>query len=256
MMAMTLLFAAFLGLVQGLTEFFPISSSAHLKLVRMALGLSDVPPIFDLACHLGTLGALIWFFKEDIVELCRNQQKKLLYFFLALIPLVPFYFLLGSFRKMVSEPQFLGFFLMVTGVILLIGKRVRLRVKSHLVRDVLLIGTMQSAAPIPGISRSASTISCAQVLGWNSREAVRFSFLLAIPTIMGGNLLEAYALSRQGEIKQLLNLSSFVGFITAFAVGIFVIRLAVRWLEKGNLTVFAWYCILLGITTTLCMFYR
>ncbi|MBS0629762.1 MAG: undecaprenyl-diphosphate phosphatase [Verrucomicrobia bacterium] len=243
---MSHLLALLLGVVQGMTEFFPISSSAHLKLTKMLFGVEEMPVIFDLACHLGSLLALVWFFKREIVKLIVEDRKGMLYLFLALIPLVPSYFLLGSLRKIASEPQFLGFCLMITGAILLLGQKIRVKSPGRPVRDALLIGTMQSAALIPGISRSASTISCASALGWAPKDAVRFSFLLAIPTIVGGNLVETLRLWKDQETIQ-LNLDCLIGFGAAFIAGIIVIRFAIAWLEKGNLKHFAWYCILLGM---------
>ncbi|NGX38972.1 MAG: Undecaprenyl-diphosphatase [Chlamydiae bacterium] len=253
---MSLLAAIILGIVQGLTEFFPISSSAHLELAKLIFGMGKVPVMFDLACHLGTLAALTWFFKTEILRLFAKDRGKLSYLFIALLPLIPCYFLLAPLRKLVSEPQFLGFFLMLTGGILLLGQKVRVKKRKGLLRDVLLIGTMQAAALIPGISRSASTISAAQVLGWNSKDAVRFSFLLAIPTIIGGNLLEMQKLWRGKELQHIMNHNCLVGFAVAFLVGMLVIRFAISWLEKGNLKLFAWYCLGLGILANLFLFVK
>lgn len=247
---MSHLLALLLGVVQGLTEFFPVSSSAHLKLTKMVFGIDEMPVIFDLACHLGSLVALVWFFKRDIVRLFVEDRKGMLYLFLALIPLVPSYFLLAPLRKMASAPQYLGVCLMITGAILLLGQRVRIKSQGRPVRDALLIGTMQSMALIPGISRSASTISCASALGWTPKDAVRFSFLLAIPTIVGGNLVETLRLWKNQETIR-LNVDCLLGFAAAFLAGIVVIRYAIKWLEKGNLKHFAWYCILLGILANL-----
>jgi len=184
---MTLINAIILGIIQGLTEFFPISSSAHLQLAKTALGISENLVFFDLACHLGTLAALSWFLKKDIRALFSTERSKIRLYFLALLPLIPAYFLLGPLRDFASKPHFLGIFLIGTALILFLGQRLRLsRIKNNILRAVLIIGAMQSTALFPGISRSASTISCAQILGWNPKNAVRFSFLLSIPTILGG----------------------------------------------------------------------
>ncbi len=248
--------AVLLGFIQGLTEFFPVSSSAHLVLAKELFGVKGVPVIFDLACHLGTLLALVWFFKMEIIRLFRRDRTKLVYLCVALVPLVPSYFLLGPLRKMLSQPEYLGIFLMVTGGILLLGSKVRIRAKSKLLRDVLLIGTMQSAALIPGISRSASTISCAHLLGWNTKDAVRFSFLLAIPTIIGGNIIETQKMMKSGQLSHLLNWECLIGFAAAFIMGMVVIRFAIGWLEKGNLKVFAWYCLFIGLIANIYMYLR
>jgi len=251
---MSLLHAILLGIIQGLTEFFPVSSSAHLKLLKMIFGLGETSILFDLSCHLGTLFALLWFFKKEIWDLFSKARFQLVYFSLALLPLIPSYFLLGPLRTFASQPQFLGFFLMITGAILFLGHKIRIQANNRPVRDALFIGTFQSFALFPGISRSASTISCAKSLGWETKDAVRFSFLLAIPTIMGGNLLEIQKLYKEGQMSQLLHLHSVVSFITSFLVGMWIIRAAIRFLERGNLKVFAWYCVGLGMIVSIYMY--
>lgn len=253
---MSPLIALLLGCVQGLTEFFPVSSSTHLKLVKMFCCTGHVPVIFDLACHLGSLGALIWFFRSDIHNILFKNQRKVLVFFVALLPLIPGYFILGPLRVVAAKTELIGLFLMATSGILFAGQKIRFKFKENQWRDPLLIGAMQSAALIPGISRSASTIACAQMLGWTPKEAVRFSFLLAIPTIIGGNLLELKKLASHKELSTILNPECFIAFMSAFIVGTFVIRFAINWLEKGNFNPFAWYCLLLGSATSLYLFLK
>lgn len=240
-----------LGIVQALTEFLPVSSSAHLKIAKYILG-SESGVLLDLSCHLGTLGALIIFLRKEIITLFFYEQKKIILFFLALIPLIPVYFLLKPLREAASDIHLLGFCLIGTGAILLAGQSFSMaRSKNEgfigKIRDVLMIGTMQSTALIPGISRSASTISCARILGWSPKEAVRFSFLLSIPTVLGGNLWE-FMKATPGPYKEasipILHLAT--SFIVSFLLGFFLVGKAISWLEKGNLKPCAWYCLTLG----------
>ena len=122
---MNFLHAILLGLIQGLTEFFPISSSAHLKITKLLLGIDSQRDfvLFDLSCHLGTLIAIIIYFKTEIVEmLCRNPRKVLPFFF-ATLPLIPAYFLLKPFRELASQTQYLGYCLLGTSIILYLGNR-------------------------------------------------------------------------------------------------------------------------------------
>ncbi len=239
-----------LGIVQALTEFLPISSSAHLKIVKHLLG-QESGVLLDLSCHLGTLGALVIFLRKEILHILFQEPKKLILFFLAMIPLIPFYFLLKPLREYISEIHLLGFCLIGTGGILLAGQSFCMaRSKNEgfmgKAKDVLMIGTLQSTALIPGISRSASTISCARILGWNVKEAVRFSFLLSIPTVLGGNLLEFMKATTQSKASiPILQLAT--SFAVSFFIGLFVVGKAISWLEKGNLKPCAWYCIALGI---------
>lgn len=233
-----------MGLLQGLTEFFPVSSSAHLKLARIILGVKE-QVVFDLVTHLGTLFALLWFLWRDIVSLSRQTFKLIV---IATFPLVPFYFLLKPLRDFASKTEFLGFSLMITALILFLGELRKSMSEKTTKRDALWIGTAQATALIPGISRSASTITAARLSGWQIKDAVRFSFLLSIPTIIGGNCVE---LVKMKNLSGISFSSCIIGFISSFIIGIVAVRYAIRFLEKGNLKPFAWYCLILGITTAI-----
>ncbi|HSX26091.1 MAG TPA: undecaprenyl-diphosphate phosphatase, partial [Chlamydiales bacterium] len=159
---MNLLQSIILGLVQGLTEFFPISSSAHLRMAKWLLGLPDGEHLlyFDLLCHTGTLLALLIYLRRDVWEILCSPRKMALYF-LALIPLIPAYFLLKPLRLAASNPAYLGYSLMITAGLLFVASREKAVAIPHIkkYRDVLCIGVMQCAALVPGISRSGSTIA-------------------------------------------------------------------------------------------------
>lgn len=253
-------FEAFIfGLLQGITEFLPISSSAHLKLAKLLFGIenSEAQVIFDLMCHLGTLVAVLAFFRRDIYSLFTKEKKKLALLCIATLPLIPCYFLLKPVRDWASAPQFLGLCLIVTSLILFLGEKWRLKERKtstfkHGVQEALWIGTLQAGALIPGISRSASTISCARVLGWEVDESVRFSFLLSIPTIMGGNCLELLKIAffTQGPLEIAVN-ACLIGFFTSCLAGLTMVRFALAVLQKGNLKPFAWYCLLFGFFVTI-----
>jgi undecaprenyl-diphosphatase len=247
------------GLLQGVTEFLPISSSAHVKLAKLFFHIesSESQVIFDLVCHLGTLFALIFYIRQEIGQIFRSERYKLRLLFVAMLPLIPCYFLLKPLRDFVSGPHYLGICLMGTALILFLGQKWKIQKHppgKQTLRDVLWIGAMQSAALIPGISRSASTISCAKILGWEAREAVRFSFLLSIPTIIGGNCLELLKIYLSQERPDSISLPAcFVGFATSFLFGFLIVRFALSFLEKGNLKPFAWYCLCFGAIVTAVM---
>lgn len=243
---MTYLQAIILGIIQGLTEFFPVSSSTHLKVAKMMMGVEENQVIFDLFCHFGTLAVLVYFFRKDIAALFTTEKRKLVWFFVAMLPLIPCYFLLKPLRQH-APGYFLGVSLIVTSLILFIGNRLRLR-QAKRNKDVLWIGTMQAMALIPGISRSASTISTARVLGWEAADAVRFSFLLSIPTILGGTAVE---LAKSASHPSFSLGPCLMGFAASLGMGILVIPRAIRYLEKGKLKPFAWYCLLAGSVITL-----
>lgn len=251
---MSWLQAMILGLLQGVTEFFPISSSAHLTMARLLFGIEGLEShiLFDLSCHLGTLFAVLYYLKDEIIDLFRAQRKTLALLCIALFPLIPSYFLLKPLRDFVSRPEYLGICLMATSGILFLGSKYRLRreKKDSMHRDIsdaLWIGAMQSTALIPGISRSASTISAARILGWDAQKAVRFSFLLSIPTIIGGNSLELLKMVALSHIHLTIPLSACcIGFLSSCTAGLLIIRKAVDFLEKGKLKPFAWYCLIIG----------
>jgi|ERR1700722_2642227 len=256
---MSLLEAFIFGLLQGLTEFLPISSSAHVKLAKLIFHVesSEAQVVFDLVCHLGTLIALVIYLRGEIYHLLRYDRRKLMLLAVACFPLIPCYFLLKPVRDFAAQPQFLGVCIICTAMILFFGDRWKLRrmenptLKRH-VKDVLWIGAMQSAALIPGISRSASTISCAKMLGWEAGEAVRFSFLLSIPTIIGGNCLELLKIYLSRETSPPISIPvCAVGLVTSFVFGFMIIRFALSYLERGNLRPFAWYCLSFGMIVTL-----
>lgn len=256
--------AIILGLVQGLTEFLPVSSSAHLRLTKRFLGIADGEHLlyFDLFCHAGTLLALVIFLRKDIWEVLKSIRKIAIYS-LAIAPLVPAYFLMKPVRIAASDPAYLGYFLIVTGVLLFAASRRKVAVEvisgsgSHTGsgsfieqpkwRDVVCIGVMQALALIPGISRSGSTIAAARFCGWDWMDAARFSFLLAVPTILGGELLETAKLLG-GHSDGGVSIGCYAaGFGASFGLGLFAVRWIFRIYKKGNVRPFAWYCIGIGL---------
>jgi undecaprenyl-diphosphatase len=237
--------AIILGLIQGITEFFPISSSAHLKLAKLLMGIQEGESLilFDLVCHSGTLLSLILFLRKDLLDVLRSPQKIALYF-LALVPLIPAYFLLKPVREIASNPAYLGYGLMITALLLFAASRKVESIESKKWQHVLCIGLMQTMALIPGISRSGSTISAARFCGWNWREAAQFSFLLAIPTILGGEALELI----KGNSGSNLPFSCYAAaFIASFGLGLVGVRFIFSVYERGKVSPFAWYCLILGL---------
>lgn len=251
---MSWLYALFLGLIQGITEFFPVSSSAHLKFFKILLGIpsNEETVLFDLFCHLGTLLALSVYFRQDIADLLFRNQRRLIPLAVGLLPLIPFYFLLKPMRDTLSQPGYLGYCMLGTAILLFCAARLRRQEKTEWkVKDALWIGTLQGAALIPGVSRSAATITGALWRGMAIQEAVRFSFLLSLPAVSGGTFLEL--------LKVKSHLSSFaislpvcmIGFAAAATAGSLVVRFAIPLLQRGVLRPFAWYCLFAGILLTL-----
>jgi len=235
--------AVLLGIVQGMCEFFPISSSAHLKLVRHLLGIENQENMisFDLACHLGTWLALVYFLRRDIWQTLQDPRK-IGYFALALIPLVPAYFFLKSFRLFFLSPNMTGYFLLLTALLLFLATQASRSTTKKWV-SVLSIGCGQALALIPGLSRSGSTIAMARLCGWTWIDGAKFSFLLAVPTILGGEVLEGM----KNGIDSVISVSCLLGLSSSFVVGMQTVKVAFWMYEKQIVRPFVWYCLSVGV---------
>lgn len=241
--------ALVLGIVQGCTEFFPISSSAHLKIIKawMQVHAGEETVFFDLACHLGTMVALLIYFRRDLLELI-SQPKEWVPYFVALLPLIPAYFLLKPLRVWASQPHLLGACLLITAVILFVAQKLkRGEGQTPSWKNALWIGAAQTVALIPGISRSAATITGGIWQGISVQKAVRFSFMLSIPAVAGGAFLEMFKLSNQQAAAWDM---CAIGFGVSALTGLAVIRMAIPLLEKGFFRPFAWYCLIVAILIT------
>ncbi len=241
---MNILEAMLLGCIQGLTEFLPVSSSTHLHIAKWFLGVEHPERylFFDLICHLGTAFAAILFFYKEIVEII-NSPKMILQFFIALLPLIPCYFLLKPLREGGHHPLWLS--LMFTGIILFISTWMKEKPFKGKYRDMLFIGFMQGMALIPGISRSGSTISGALFRGWEVQKAIRFSFLLAIPAILGGGIVEVFA---KNKLAIALPIHIYItGFLLSFLTGFLGIKMLSLFLDKKRLRPLAFYCMGVGL---------
>jgi undecaprenyl-diphosphatase len=259
----TLFEAILLGIIQGLTEFLPISSSAHLKLAKILLHIENSQSIlvFDLFCHLGTMLACIIFLRRQLFQLFFQKPKDLLFFCLALAPLVPFYFLFSSVFTYFSKDQFLGFSWIITGMVLLSTSYYKKTVSFPLpfakkAKDSLWIGLGQCFALVPGISRSGMTLSFASLRGWDLPRSVLFSFLLSLPTIAGGSFLEMRHLLKSSEPFSLSLAHYFLGFIVSFLVGLLTVRFIFSLKERKKIRPFGWYCLTAGVLSIIYFYVR
>ena len=255
---MTALDAILLGIVQGLTEFLPVSSSGHLKLTQYLLGMQDLDHyiLFDLVCHLGTLLAIFIVFFQNIKNVFAKDSPRFWQVAIATLPLFPLVLLMKPIKAAYADPRYLGFFFLLSALILFIGVRFgktkpEAQLAKHPWRDALKIGLWQAIAILPGVTRSGSTISGARLMGWSANDAVVFSFLLAIPAILGGTTLEAFKLWQHPESTVHLPLSYYLlGAVFSFAIGFFALQLLIRLALQNKFYYFAWYCLILGLATT------
>ncbi|OGW80836.1 MAG: hypothetical protein A3G33_06415 [Omnitrophica bacterium RIFCSPLOWO2_12_FULL_44_17] len=246
---MTIIQAIILGIVQGLTEFLPVSSSAHLIIIQRFMELKGpILLVFDVVVHLGTLGAIVIFFAKAIFPLSKLGIRMFLLIVVASIPTALIGFGLKDWvESLFSTVRLVGFALLVNSMILWSTRwckdRCSRELKSWL--DALWIGIIQGIAVTPGISRSGSTISAALWRGIRAEDAFKFSFLIAIPAILGATVVvipESIELMPQGVLPVMVT-----GFVSAFISGFIALRCLSRIVIKGQFHHFAWYTLVIGI---------
>lgn len=253
---MTLWQGILLGLVQGLTEFLPVSSDGHLAVIGHVAGVHTPGVFVEVALHVATLGSLLvvyggrfWRLALDVL---RRQPEALRYAGLLIIGMIPAG-LVGIFLEHLIERAFeslwaAGTGFLVTGACLWSTRRKGPDGAAHPTPGgALIIGLAQAFAPLPGVSRSGTTISSGLWVGLGAVAAADFSFLMAIPLIAGAGLVEARHASV--DIAQVGAVPLLVGCIVAFLSGVFAIRFLVAMLRRGRFHVFAPYCFAVGLFT-------
>ena len=248
---MTLLEAIILGVIQGLTEFLPISSSGHLVLGQYVLDIKLEGNGFEIVTHLGTLVSVLCIFWKEILSLIlditdKNNRKYIFYLILGTIPAVVIGFGAKSYiSELFESVQLVSIALMVTGLILFFSKKVKNNSLQIDAKKAFLIGITQAIAIVPGISRSGITICTALALGMSGKNAAKFSFLLAIPAISGAGLL--LVLDPQSNITFIPLTSLIMAFMSSFIVGYICLKWLLNLLESGKFYFFGYYCFMIGL---------
>lgn len=273
---MDIIYAIIVGIVQGLTEFLPISSSAHLIFFQQFLGLEQANLAFDTLLHLGTLVAVGIYFYKDLIRMFKaffssikdifkgkfkegyknDPYKKLTW--LVIVGTIPAG-LIGVFFKDIIEGMFQSFaipafFLLITGLLLYVSQRINIgnrTIRKMGMKDTIIIGLAQGLAIIPGISRSGATISSGLLLGLNKEFTAKFSFILAIPAILGATIVQLKDISIGLDLNMLVYIA---GFLAAAISGYFAISLLLRLIRTKNLDIFAYYCWIIGIAILIYFF--
>jgi len=250
---MSVLQAIILGIIQGLAEFLPISSSGHLVLFQKIFGISEGGLTFGIILHIGTLIPVLIVYRETILKLLKKPFQKLTYqLILATIPTVIVALIFGDFIDGIFESgKFLAFGFIYTGILLLISDKVKSGNKSLdeiEYKDSLIVGIMQSLAIPPGVSRSGSTIVGATARKLNRESAAEFSFLMSIPAILGSAVLEAYKIfSGKVQPEHLEFFPTLMGFAAAMLSGYLAITFMMKLIKKAKLSHFAYYVFILGV---------
>lgn len=245
---MTIFTSIILGIVQGLTEFLPVSSSGHLVLFQKIFGVESGALSFDIALHLATALAVIWVFRGDIFLFIKKPfSKEVGLLVLGTIPALLFALLFSDFiEKIFSSGVTLGFEFLITASVLLLAdpKTGEKEIKTMTNRDALAIGAGQALAILPAISRSGLTIAAGLFSGLTREAALKFSFLLSLPAILGAAVFDA--------AKGGLTLSAFLspvyiaGMTASFIFGIIAIRFMLRVFTGNSLRPFAAYVAVIG----------
>ena len=257
----------FLGIIQGFTEFLPISSTAHLKVVPYLFGWNDLGVSFSASIQLGSAVAIIYYFRNQISLIINSffssfnpskgfkdgNSRLFLYIFVASIPILVFGLLIKLYWPNYSDSNLRGLFsIAITSIVMALllalseiyGKRNKLFVDINL-NDVIKLGLAQSLALFPGVSRSGITLTSALFSGIERKTAARLSFLVGIPAVSISGLVELFSLFRVLSVIDIIPI--IIGIISSFFSSIFAIDLFLKFLSKNNTLVFVYYRLAFGI---------
>ena len=267
-----------LGFVQGVAEFLPISSSGHLSILQSWFGMEEPDNLFNVLLHFATLIAVCVVYWRDIVEMITEffrgaaalishepskgpvppARRLVMMVILGTLPLVLVLPIQNKIEALGASGLFVGLALLVTGLILFCSDRLakgRKDARTATVADALLVGCAQAVAVIPGLSRSGCTISAGMALGFDRNFAVRFSFLLSLPAVLGATLLKVIHVAKDGVDASLLPMY-LVGMIVAGVVGYFAIQLVKLLAQKDKFGRFAYYCWGIGLVAIVVSFFN
>ncbi|MCF7795615.1 undecaprenyl-diphosphate phosphatase [Patescibacteria group bacterium] len=254
---MTLFQAFILGITQGITEWLPISSSGHLVILEYLFGMKETLS-FNIALHFASVIVIFIVFWKDIKKLIigvlkrdKKALKMFFYYFLASIPAAIFGILLKDSLEIVNQNLFLiGIFLIITSFVLFVtkfAKKINTKINT---KNSTLIGLAQACAILPGISRSGMTVSMGLVRGIDKKEVAKFSFILAIPAILGATLLDIRNLQSIQNVEAVI-----IGMIVCLIIGVLSLKFLLNIIKKNSLYKFSPYCLILGIFSILIFFF-
>tara|TARA_R110002049_G_scaffold2750_2_gene21330 strand:+ start:12538 stop:13320 length:783 start_codon:yes stop_codon:yes gene_type:complete len=250
-----------LAIVQGIAEFLPISSSGHLVILGALMGDVEESATLEIILHAGTLGSILIVFWRRILDLLSSDRRVIPMLVVGTIPAV----IIGltikmNFQSILKNPLLAGCMLIVTGLLLIVLGRLKPRSMEYRSMSMLgafTVGCFQAVAILPGISRSGSTILGGRLMGLKNEDSVTFSFLLAIPAILGATVLAVKDVMDQKAAGQAMSHSIpelSVGALVAFFVGILALKWLIGWSRQDRLHWFAWWCIPAGVLVILLCF--
>jgi len=275
---LTYLMSVILGFVQGVAEFLPISSSGHLTLFQHFFGMEEPDNLFNVLLHFATLLAVCLYYFRDVTEMIAEffravaslvsrkrrggeipeARRMVLLVIVGTLPLFAVLLIKDYVEALGASPIFVSCALLITGCILFLSDRMaggRKTARNATLKDVLLVGVAQGLATIPGLSRSGSTISAGMAVGFERKFAVRYSFLMSLPAVLGATILEVKdVLELEGGLAAGLLPKYLLGMAVAGVVGYFSIRLVNLLAAKGKFGAFAYYCWAAGVISLILCF--
>ena len=269
---MNIFSAIFYGIIQGITEFLPVSSSAHLAIAQNVFGMSNVEAnhfTFDILLHLGTLIAVFIVYYKDIFSLVpaaftmlgkvfkgkfklseyTENERFVIFVIIATLPLVLAVFIKDYIELLGNYTKIIGGILIFNGIVLFISDKLErgtVSLENTNPKNALFVGLCQMCAIVPGLSRSGSTITGGLLMGFKREYAVKFSFILSIPAIIGANLL-SFADIFENPIAKTDVIPYIAGAISAAVVGILAMKFLIYISRKSNFRMFSYYCFVIGI---------
>ena len=263
---MDILDAILLGIIQGLTEFLPVSSSGHLELGKAILGDDSVPEeslLFTVVLHAATALSTLVVFRKEVFQIVKGlfqfrRNEESIFSAKIVISMIPAVFMGFFFEKQLSQLfgeniQLVGFMLLITALLLLLADRAKDSSQRVTSGNAFIIGVAQAIAMLPGISRSGATISTAVLLGVDKTKAARFSFLMVVPLILGSIVRSLSEGDIAFEGHQFYIIA--VGFVAAFISGLIACTWMIRLVRRSKLSYFAVYCLLVGAVAIVFSFY-
>ncbi len=267
---MTIWEAVVLGLVQGLTEFLPVSSSGHLTLLQSVFGIEEQGLLFSVLLHFGTLVSVFICFWHDIVEMIREffyllrdlahgkaninktpMRRQMIMVLIATVPMIAAVFLNDYIESLFTSTLLVGFMLLITAVLLTVTDMHgfgRKDASTATWRDALIIGAMQLVAIVPGISRSGTVLTGGALRGFSRAFAVKFAFIMSIPVILGANVFSVVDAVNEG-LDPAMIMPCVVGVIVAMVSGIAAIKFMNMLAKRRSFRPFVIYCALVGVVT-------
>ena len=241
----------FLGVIQGITEFLPVSSSGHIVLFKYFFDISKNDIVMEVILHFGTLMSILIFFRKDIYYLLsgiingnKSSQLYAIYLVVATIPVVIFSLIIKDHINSIFSVNILLYTYIVNSAILFMTKSTKINYEKVSLKLAMTMGIVQIFALFPGISRAGITICAGLLLGYRQKEVAKFSFFMAIPALLGAMVFELDNIIYQANSNLILIL---IGFLVSMVTGLLVLRLLFKILQNNKLWMFSYYCILIWI---------